>query len=236
MTNTIYTQNEVTLVSEIIWKIHQAKSSDELRKEILPDIGTLLNADFIASYVWSPKDSKSKQGYGWYISESALESYEKKWQFIDPITPLLRKSQRATCVDNVISRSTLEKSMFYNEFLKPNGMHYGINIYFVNNRVDLGDLRIWRREKSRNFGNREIALLNILESHFIQSLQRHVVFDSKLSERERQVVEQLRLGLSDKEIARNLGISFTTVRTHLSRAMVKQGSSNRTELAIGKKV
>ncbi|WP_436278791.1 LuxR C-terminal-related transcriptional regulator [Pseudomonas juntendi] len=34
------------------------------------------------------------------------------------------------------------------------------------------------------------------------------------------------------EIARLMGIGFTTVRTHLKNAMHKTGASNRTELAV----
>jgi len=38
-------------------------------------------------------------------------------------------------------------------------------------------------------------------------------------------------GLSDKEIARRLNISTTTVRTHLEHAFRKTGASNRAGLA-----
>jgi DNA-binding CsgD family transcriptional regulator len=38
-------------------------------------------------------------------------------------------------------------------------------------------------------------------------------------------------GLSDKEIARRLNISATTVRTHLEHAFRKTGATNRAGLA-----
>jgi DNA-binding CsgD family transcriptional regulator len=51
-----------------------------------------------------------------------------------------------------------------------------------------------------------------------------------LSDRERQVVDILLLGLSNKEIAQKLFISESTVKKHLSRIFEKLGISNRTEL------
>lgn len=45
--------------------------------------------------------------------------------------------------------------------------------------------------------------------------------DVHLTEREREVVEHVVRGLSDKEIARRLGISRETVRTHIENAAMK---------------
>ncbi|MDR3097971.1 MAG: helix-turn-helix transcriptional regulator [Paraburkholderia sp.] len=52
-----------------------------------------------------------------------------------------------------------------------------------------------------------------------------------LTRREREVVGLVAEGLLDKEIAQRLGISYTTVRTHLDRSFQKLGISNRSRLA-----
>ncbi|CAM2149990.1 helix-turn-helix transcriptional regulator [Paraburkholderia tropica] len=54
---------------------------------------------------------------------------------------------------------------------------------------------------------------------------------ARLTRREREVVELAADGLLDKEIAQRLGISYTTVRTHLDRSFHKLGISNRSKLA-----
>jgi DNA-binding CsgD family transcriptional regulator len=46
-----------------------------------------------------------------------------------------------------------------------------------------------------------------------------------------QVAQSASLGLGDKEIARQLGISPATVRTHLDNAFKKLGINNRSVLA-----
>jgi DNA-binding CsgD family transcriptional regulator len=52
-----------------------------------------------------------------------------------------------------------------------------------------------------------------------------------LATREREVALLAARGRGDREIARDLGIGFATVRTYLQRAFLKLGVSNRTELA-----
>ena len=53
-----------------------------------------------------------------------------------------------------------------------------------------------------------------------------------LSRRELHVIRQVSGGLSNKQIARHLGISEKTVRNHLSRAFNKLGATNRTEAVL----
>ncbi|WP_299369742.1 response regulator transcription factor [uncultured Tateyamaria sp.] len=53
-----------------------------------------------------------------------------------------------------------------------------------------------------------------------------------LSDREMQTLEQLCIGLSNKEIARNLGIQEVTVKLHVKNLLAKLGVSNRTQAAL----
>ena len=49
-----------------------------------------------------------------------------------------------------------------------------------------------------------------------------------LSSREREVLVEVAAGLSNKQVARGLGISESTVRNHLSHIFNKLGATNRT--------
>lgn len=51
----------------------------------------------------------------------------------------------------------------------------------------------------------------------------------ELSQREHEVLRQLAEGLSNKQIARALGVSENTVKTHLANLYAKLGVSRRTE-------
>ena len=53
---------------------------------------------------------------------------------------------------------------------------------------------------------------------------------SGLTRREREIVEKVRVGLTNREIGRDLGISTNTVRNTLARLFEKVGVSTRSEL------
>jgi len=53
-----------------------------------------------------------------------------------------------------------------------------------------------------------------------------------LSSREIQVLREVASGMSNKQIARGLGISERTVRNHLSQIFRKVRASNRTEAVM----
>ncbi|NTU80230.1 MAG: response regulator transcription factor [Chloroflexales bacterium] len=54
----------------------------------------------------------------------------------------------------------------------------------------------------------------------------------RITERELDVLRLLALGQSNQEIANELGISATTVRSHVSSILVKLGVTNRTQAAV----
>jgi DNA-binding NarL/FixJ family response regulator len=53
-----------------------------------------------------------------------------------------------------------------------------------------------------------------------------------LTEREREVLALIGIGLSNPEIAARLHLGVTTVKTHVANLMTKTGSGNRVQLAI----
>jgi DNA-binding NarL/FixJ family response regulator len=55
---------------------------------------------------------------------------------------------------------------------------------------------------------------------------------TNLTSRECDVLDLLSDGLSNKQIARALGISLNTVRSHLHTSYLKLGARNRTEAAV----
>ncbi|MGE8643652.1 response regulator transcription factor [Acinetobacter vivianii] len=223
--------SEFTLFSEILWKLGAQKGQESLRETIIADIATLLRADFAASYIWDAKHHLSRKGIMWQIDPKAITEYDQIWQYDDPITAQLRQRQHPTFVHEIISLSALKKTDYYNEFLKPYGLYHGLNVYFVRNNMDIGDLRIWRAKDSIMFNEREKRILNLLEPYLTQALAMDLSTQYCLTPREQEVATLVAKGLSDKYVANLLDIGFTTVRTHLKNAMQKMGCHNRTEMA-----
>ena len=61
---------------------------------------------------------------------------------------------------------------------------------------------------------------------------RHIDFDAPLTRREGEVLRQLALGLSNKEIAQALDISYETVKEHVQHILRKLGVADRTQAAV----
>ncbi|MEP2027178.1 MAG: response regulator transcription factor [Paracoccaceae bacterium] len=88
------------------------------------------------------------------------------------------------------------------------------------------------------------SLVNAIK--FILSGERYFPFDfgtspsttpndstfTSLSNREMQTLEQLCIGISNKEIARNLDIQEVTVKLHVKNLLAKLGVANRTQAAL----
>jgi DNA-binding NarL/FixJ family response regulator len=82
-------------------------------------------------------------------------------------------------------------------------------------------------------GRKEMAsVLDVLLKRLERANEDSVKFAELLSEREMQIADAVRLGLTNKEIARKLRISPTTVKTHLENIFHKLNVTHRVQLAI----
>ncbi len=143
-------------------------------------------------------------------------------------------------VSGLISHRELMRTEIYNDFLRPSGHCYGINLFAFDSGENIGDIRIWRRSGKPDFDRDEVNLLNLVEPGFIEALKRTALANrgvppvdalARLTRREAAVAELAAKGLADKEIARSLNVTFATVRAHLDNAFAKLGVRNRTQLA-----
>lgn len=222
---------------------------NELRQQLARPLLGLLDADFFASYVWDEGAGRFVDGVALNVDLIHWRRYEDHFQFEDPLTPRLWARRVPTRVTDVMAQRDLTASSFFNEFLHPDGLHWGINAYAHNGRQHLGDLRIWRRANRPNFDDNDLAVLNMIYPALTRSLSLGTGVPARgtmpdptrlsgelsryagLSQREGEVVALAYEGLPDKDIARHLGIGFTTVRTHLASAFRKLGCDSRTKLA-----
>lgn len=216
-------------------------SEREVRERAGLALLDLLRADHFASYVWDGQRGVFGGGVWLNMDSANLAHYESWFQYHDPITFLLQARRHATAVSEVLPHRELVRTSFFQDFLARDGLHWGINLHAFDGNQALGDLRIWRGRRRSEFEPRDKALLDLIEPAFIAALRRtrrqapapaagepgQAVF----SPRERRVAHLLAQGRTDKEIARELGISVTTVRTYLRRMAEKTGVTRRAALA-----
>lgn len=221
---------ELRLFGDIVARLERLGAELDARAVIFTDVVRLLRGDFAASYVWDSCKRRFDEAVSYNMAPDNLRRYEDWYQFRDPMTFELRARRRATLVDEVICRTRLEQSEFYNDFLARDGLHHGINMFIFDGERDLGDFRIWRGKGRAEFSERDTGLLDALEPHLRRALLRCEQCGG-LTRREAEVAALVTRGCTDRDIARILGIGFGTVRTHITNAMAKTGCANRAELA-----
>jgi DNA-binding CsgD family transcriptional regulator len=222
---------------------------DELRQALAAPMLGLLEADFYASYRLDESAGRFVQGVALNLNPVHGQRYEEHFQFDDPLTPRQLARRAPTRATDVLPQRELQATPFFNEFLRPDGLHWGVNAYAHDGARHLGDLRIWRRRTRPNFDDDDLAVLRMVYPALVQALARSTALGAStamtprdaladrlvrcaaLSRREAEVTALVCEGFADKDIARALGIGFTTVRTHLAAAFRKLGCDGRSRLS-----
>jgi DNA-binding CsgD family transcriptional regulator len=240
---------QTKLLSEIFAVLAERQHEQEIRVRMGELISQLLHADSYASYVWNEETHCFTGRVALNMSDSNLSKYEAYYQYHDPITHLLRARSEPTLVTQVLPQNELMRTEFFNDFLQYDGLHWGVNLHVQVAGECTGDLRIWRARGGENFSDDELTMLRMITPAFRAALRRcHAATtgaagerpaiaiapnpaDAALTVREAEIARLAACGLSDKEIARTLAISYTTVRTHLKHTFRKLNVDTRVKLA-----
>ncbi len=237
------TERETELVFSIMADLSNEFDHSEVRLRVGEKMLQLLNADYFASYTWDPAATKFVSRVQINMSDDNLRNYEEYYQFCDPITPILQRRKKATPVREVMAYDRLYKTKYYQDFLRKDGLHYGVNLFAYDLGNNIGDLRIWRGRKREDFGSREIALLDAIGPSFVNALVRatasktvpqrfaNLTDEINITSRQAEVADLLVAGLSDEEICKKLNVSKPTLRSHISAIFRKTGLSRRSQLS-----
>lgn len=242
------TMPEADALGQLLHWLGQPRLEREIRTHTGQQLLRILKADHYASYAWRNAACTFSDPVFLNMTADNLHAYEQYFQFRDPITPLLQRCRVPTCVIEIMPQRELMKTEFFNDFLAKDGLHHGVNLYAHQGGINIGDMRIWRGKRRKEFDQTAALVLAIVQPAFTAALQRAgtqvtpgdagplVVRPSPapapqaLSAREQAIARCICRGLCDKQIAQELGIGFSTVRTHLARIFDKLGVRSRTQL------
>jgi DNA-binding CsgD family transcriptional regulator len=235
------TGKQMRLISKIMQAFTESHEENEIRTIVGDLVMQLLQAQYYASFVWQDESASFTNAVQINMDPANIHEYENYYQFNDPITPLMKRYEVAIRATDVLKQEELIKTEFYNDFLKKDGLCWGVNLYAWQANRNLGDMRIWRDSRRENFSENDLRMLDMIQPAFANALARarehtapNITTPSliiQLSPREKETAQLVAQGFSDKEIARHLNIATTTVRTHLENAFRKTGASNRAGLA-----
>lgn len=219
-------------------------SDAEIRLQLGRALLRLLRSDYFGSFVWQTEQDCFRSGVWLNMDDANVNRYEQYFQFNDPITHRLRVRRCPTLVNQVIEQSELMRTEFYNDFLLKDGLHYGVHLHAFDSDTNIGDLRIWRGRTRENFDMDTLRLLALVQPAFTLALKRvrsrqafmqsndldALLLHRALSPKEREIACRVRDGLTDRQIASEMNVAITTVRTHLSRIFKKLNMHHRGQL------
>lgn len=239
------TDHEASLVFSIMRDLSGDFDHIEVRQRVGNRLLELLRADYFASYVWDEDTNKFVSGVQLNMSESNLANYDSYYQFHDPITPTLQRRRKATPVSEVMRHDRLIKTEFFNDFLKKDGLCFGLNYFAYDRGANIGDVRIWRSEQREDFSERDAKIIDAIGPSFVNALIRAKSFNNaapalrfslisdklQFTAREAEIADLLVIGATDEEICKRLLISKPTLRSHISAIFRKSGLNRRTQMA-----
>jgi DNA-binding CsgD family transcriptional regulator len=131
-------------------------------------------------------------------------------------------------LSDFVSARTFRATTAYALTMRPFGVEHELKLWLP---APPGYTRCFcfARGPGRDFGTREVGLLRLVRPHLVRlraKWERRPRL-SRLTERERDVLELVAQGLTNREVARRLFISPLTVRKHLEHVYEKLGVRTR---------
>lgn len=228
------TSAELDIFAGAIFDLSRNTAERAPREIVARALFDLTRAERLASYRWDAKAGRYHKPLLINLNPQHSQYYIDVLQHNDPITPRMRAQPRATRIADVLPMQEFEKLEFYNEFLRPDDMYHGVNVFLRTGRDVLCDFRIFRGQASPAFSQRDLLLIDALSIYLVKAMELETSQVSDLdvlTAREREIAGLVARGCTDGDIERILGISFSTVRTHVGRCFDKLGCANRSELA-----
>jgi DNA-binding CsgD family transcriptional regulator len=172
------------------------------------------------------------------------DSEGRFWRFVDehPLCAHLKTGDfGAHKLSDFLTLRQLRLTKEYVDFFQPWRIEYELEVGIPSPRSHTKTF-LFDRRRGPDFTERDRDLLNLLQPHLCRLYaiaelrhrlkgQQTVPDDPRLTPREREILEQVRLGRTNAEIAELLWISPLTVQKHLENVYEKLGVHTRTAAA-----
>lgn len=214
--------------------------------ELENNLRELFDIDFLALALWNKRSKKYYRSICSGRDASITVAYENYFQFLDPFRHArATRPNRGTCLARMIDHNNLKDTAYYNDHLRRFGLEDCVEVGLFSSGEYIGDLRLWRGKSKNPFDVAEEKMIDLMVPNLLNAFprawpsvlpgERTVVKNSRttsfhLTGRESEVLSLIMAGQSDKEVARNLGISYWTVRSHVSSLLRKTDNTSRTGL------
>ena len=215
-----------------------------MRAEIVKSLREAFQAEGVAFFLGDREfgaiDNASIVGIG--MDLHYLDRWVRYYSRHDPFQQE-RPSRSIVCkVDDILPYKRWVNLKIYNEFYRPQNIHYKLSMSLRSSVKILGLIGIFRSREHEDFSERDVAKARILVPHLTTALE-HVIQlqrlasgalvtkEYRLTKREVDIVRCVCRGMTNDEIGERLYISRFTVETHLKNIFDKTGVKHRAGLA-----
>jgi DNA-binding CsgD family transcriptional regulator len=156
------------------------------------------------------------------------ETEEDFWSYADDLPICWGLAPGAAGVvrtEDVVSRRKLTSTRVYSEVLHPFGAEYQMKLAFAS-PTSISRGFVFERSDHR-FTDRERDVVLLLAPH-LSDVYRRIRLLRRITGREREILELVAGGFTNREVARQLDISPGTVRAHLEHVFSKLNVGTRT--------
>jgi DNA-binding CsgD family transcriptional regulator len=220
-----------------------AEFPNRFQRESLDLINSLFELSSSAFYLVDP-DMRHRGVVLRNVEPEVERDYASNFRELDPLNParFTRSDNTVVCIDEQMSERELMRSDYYLEFMVPNNHRHVADMFFRRESDIIAVLTMLRSKQRGPFAVEELAHLRKLQP-FLEYTLNSVYLPKRiqqrrgarerfgLTEREVDVLELIVAGANNKEIARELGLSLATVKTHLQHIFHKAQVSSRTALS-----
>jgi DNA-binding CsgD family transcriptional regulator len=227
--------------------IHAANGTpipSEMRAKVVRSIKQAFRASGVAFFLSDKEfkaiDNASVAGAG--VNPRFLDRWVNHYSHHDPFQQEGRSKSAVCKVDDILPYKRWVNLKIYNEFYRPQNIHYKLSIYLGSSSRVLGLIGIFRPREHQDFSQRDVAKARILAPHLSTALENAIQIqgpespapatkECRLTRREVDIVRCVCQGLTNDQIGERLYISRFTVETHLKNIFDKTGVKHRAGLA-----
>jgi DNA-binding CsgD family transcriptional regulator len=240
----VLTNQDLQDIFNIIYTANRHLSLAEMRAEIVSSLQRAFRAEGVAFFLGDREfgaiDNASIVGVG--MDLHYLDRWVRYYSCRDPFQQE-RSSRSTVCkVDDILPYKRWVNLKIYNEFYRPQNIHYKLSMYLGSSSKVLGLIGIFRPREHQDFSGRDVAKARVLAPHLTTALENVIQLqrlaspgpltkEYRLTKREIDIVRCVCQGLTNDEIGERLYISRFTVETHVKNIFDKTGVKHRAGLA-----
>ncbi len=131
-------------------------------------------------------------------------------------------------LSDILGAQELRSTWLYQEALQPDGLFHEIGVELPHAAGEMSVV-LCSRAAGRDFDERDHLTLQLLRPHLDAALRRLTRPPPALTSREWEVMQLVRDGLTDSQVARRLGVVEATVSKHLEHIYERTGARSRVQ-------